>query len=75
MDHARSAEAPQNGPVGNKAAVTAQGYCIEYREKLLDHFERYGLVWKEKPVTPSAVGFDRGIYILVLGMKGAKEDI
>ena len=38
LDHVRPLEAPQNGPVGNKAAVTADGYCIEYKETLEEHF-------------------------------------
>ena len=41
----------------------------------MDHFNRYGLVWKEKPLTVFEVGFDRGVYIITLGVKGRKGEI
>ena len=40
----------------------------------MDHFERYGLVWKEKPISVFDIGFDRGLYIAALGAQGLRGD-
>ena len=74
LDHARPEGAPQNGPAAGRAPETKEGYCIEYRESLDDHFKRYGMVWKTKPISVFEIGMDRGIYILTLGLQARKGD-
>ena len=34
LSHARPRDAPMNGPAEGRAAVTKDGYCVEFRESL-----------------------------------------
>ena len=71
LDHSRPPNAPMNGPPGKKAAVTKDGYCIEYRETLWQHFWRYGEIWQvKKPLGVFELGIDRGVYLAVLYWAG-----
>ena len=70
LDHARSPDAPQDGPNTGKAAVTKEGFCIEYRESLQNHFDRYAAVWKKEPLGVFEIGIERGIYMTALYWTG-----
>ena len=61
LDHAIPPDAPLTGHSGNKAAVTKDGYCIEYRETLKEHYERYMRIWEKKPISYFAIGMTRGL--------------
>ena len=50
LDHERGVNAPLNGKNDTlRAEVTEEGYCIEYRESKMQHFERLGTWIEQKP--------------------------
>ena len=68
LDHARPRDAPLDGPPDGRAAKTKDGYCIEFRETLDQHFLRYIEVGKTKPLNALEVGLDRGMKLGALSV-------
>ena len=70
LDHTRGPDAPLDGKnITLRAKVDADGYCIEYRESLRQHFMRIGNFLNNKPMPISGfqMGKDRALAIYGLG--------
>ena len=73
LDHDRPVDAPLDGKdLEARAAETKDGYCIEYRESLLSHFERIGnfMEPEPKPISGWDMGWDKAIDLFGKGKCG-----
>ena len=70
LDHTRGPDAPLDGKnLTLRAAVTPDGYCVEYRETLFQHFMRVALWFAKQPyrISPMQIGISRGVKIYGIG--------
>ena len=69
LEHSRSPSAVQNGDKSLRADVTKDGYCIEYRESLFDHYWRLGKWMNQKPypIKPLDYGVELALELYGLG--------
>ena len=73
LDHTRPIDAPFDGKnLTLRANVTPDGYCVEYRESLWQHFLRVGAWLNAKPmkITGWQMGKDRGLKLYGLSRQG-----
>ena len=74
LDHGRPISAPRNGPAGQRAGKTEEGYCIEYRESLKEHYDRYMAIWETKPISYFAIGMTRGLQFAAFSLQADEGD-